>query len=249
MPHWTLAMGFLEEGRGGQADRARRYRVAKLIWIFAFVAALSIGAGLPRAAWGFEGSLWHYTYEPNACGDTARTVDPLNIVFVGAVTWAQVDEHWTHHLLWGSTDSGSPQSILDRGGRCVLVGRQLATADADADDRLHARLFNYGYAFEPDGVGTGYHVHVGAHHDLRGYEPFEPFEPCHWVTSEGYNATRNDVASSFTGPLSSEPHRLIAWKRWGNVEPMVQECEGGEHRSALSDGWVPYIDASASPPS
>jgi len=221
--------------------KLRRVSFLRRIWTFVFVGALVVGGLLPHAvsAQTEPGSFWHYTYPPNRCGGS-DPVDPINIVFVGAPTWETVDEHWAHHLLWGSTDSGSAQSAYKHSGACGGVVRQRATADSDADDRLHARMFEFGYADEPDGVGSGDHIHVGAHHDARGYDPDE----CHYVPPGGFNSTRNDVVGSFTGMLGGgvfdEAHELIKWSYWNNSEPMAQECGGG---SSMSDGWVAYIGA------
>jgi len=206
----------------------------------AVLGVLAIGAVLPHAAWA-QGGTWQYTYPPNGpCTSIPDVIDPINIVFVGAPDWETVDSHFDHHLLWGSTDSGSLQSAQDATGACAGVARQRATADSSSSDRLHARMFEYGYGYESGG-GDGWHIHVSAHHDLTVQDASG--DDCHAVPPDGFNSTRDSVLNSFTdGYPFFGAHVFIKWADWGNTKP-IEQCNG---EPSASDGHVAFISAQGS---
>lgn len=220
-----------------RVGRRLRRRVAKRLWILAVVGALAIAAVLPQAARA-QGQVFQYTYPPGSpCATIADLIDPINVVFVGAPDWETVDPHFPEHLFWGSVDSGSPQDALDSTYTCRGVARQIATAGSDSSDRLHARLFEYGYGYEPGG-GDGWHIHVAAHHDLTVQDASG--DDCHAVPPNGFNETRNLIVNGFTdGYPFGEAHRYIKLADWGNRRPKMQ-CNG---ELAASDGLVAFLDA------
>jgi len=226
--------------RKSHLGRRGRGRISTL----AVFGALAIGAIAPAHAWA-QGASWQYTYPPNGpCTSIPNAIDPINIVFVGAPDWETVDSHFEHHVFWGSTDSGSLQSAPDATGACAGVARQRATGDSSSSDRLHARMFEYGYGYESGGA-DGWHIHVGAHHDLT-YDRFPSGigDTCHYVPPDGFNTTRDNLLNGFTqGYPFAGAHLFIKWADWGNEAVLLQECTGG---AAASDGHVAFISAQGS---
>jgi len=167
--------------------------------------------------------------------------DPINVVFVNALFTQQVDDHWQDHLpSWTTASASTNQFATDESGGCVPMDRERADGGNLALSRFHARMVPYGYGYDADPDATGYHVHVGAHHEEQGanFPAFPLLQvpvPCgHAISEDGFNRGRDEV---YTGFLRVN-HALLAWSEWGNTRSMRQ-CNG---RDVAADGWTVFFD-------
>lgn len=230
MRRFIADLGGLFSGSPVGSRSARCWAVSRLLLIAGpLLVLMSPSAAIAQ---GFPHMYSHPAGGP--CSSTDTAVDPVTVVFVGAPSWPSLDEHFGHHLFWGSVDSGGSQSIQDTNFACRDVARQRATDDEGSSDRLHARIFEYGIGYE-SGVRTDWHLHVTPHHDIRLVSP-----SCHTIPEDGFTQPRDNVVSGFySGYPFSGGHELLKWAYWGN-DKMIEKCGG---RRAGSDGWVAFLDA------
>lgn len=175
---------------------------------------------------------WAYSYNGGCPAD--EEVDPINLVFVGTPSWQELDWHWTEHLPgWNFQSNDTEQYMFNQYNQCVGQFNERATDDDGADQRLHARIFPYGYQVaEPNGLGNGWHLHVTPHHDVPG----GTWGCKHRVPPSGFIYARDEVLWAFID------HYPIKTEWWGNTKSIPQ-C-GGDAESAGSDGWVSYVSIS-----
>lgn len=195
----------------------------------ALIAATAIALAVvtaPKA--GAQGLPFMYTYNTVFCGDLSETVDPVNLVFLSAPSWIDVDRHWGEHLAgWSwSNSSDVKMNTFDSSQACRGMQAERGTGGDLDPQRSHARMMEFGYVVESASYNTGWHVHASAHAESFSFE-------CGKHVTYDYNWTRNDIASQF----NLGGHTIIDWQWWGNDEPQWR-CNGSE---VASDGFAPYI--------
>lgn len=161
-----------------------------------------------------QGAPHTYTYRDNSCGP-AVAADPINIVFVNTLFTQEVDDHWQAHFPSWTTASDTPnQFATNDSGACVTMGRERADGGNLDWSRYHARMTQWGWGTEPVLSASGWHVHIGAHHEEQGFLTFPqpPVPVGHVISEDGFNRARNEVYYGF-----AEHHPVIAWISWGNT--------------------------------
>jgi hypothetical protein len=214
--------------------------VVKLHVAVVAIAVVAVVAGSTHAASAQNGQHWQYSYGTAFCEQSP--IDPVNMVFVGAYSWYQVDEAFGWHLPDWSWSSSTPnQTGVDRNAACKSMSGERATGSGSALTRSHIRFLEYGYTeAEPDPDSRGYHVHGTAHHDGVGIASFctddggcDSWYCGHAVSENGYNTTRDGITDGFI----AAGYQILKFDRWDNARPM-QQCDGTWQQS---DGWVDYI--------
>lgn len=225
----------------GRLTRRRVLARATLVWL-AWVAIALLPVLTVQTAPAYGDAQWQYF---SGASDCSQRTDPINVVFVGTSDSGIIDGHWRLHLwTWGYMGQwpwtekplyGQNEHLV-----CHATARTRADGSPLSHDRYHARMFEFGWATEPDGIGGGWHVHVGAHREVYGWRSnatlgFLPGICGHAVAPNGFNEGKWRVDKGFL----DGGHRRLKVANWGNTYPALQ-CNG---RSVQGDGYLSYLSA------
>jgi len=184
-----------------------------------------------------------YSFKGSTCS-SMNYVDPITVVFKGASSAQQVEQHAADHGYWTYHD-GSSQLMFSYGYCYGMDGESNSEPGPPFQgEQYHMRLWE-AKDFNGNPLCTDPYVLATPHHEDWGAPQIGCGDSGHSVYDNkthppgGFNGARDDIIKNWVGP-----HDLLEWQYWGNIQPFRQSKGYGVLNGcwwARADGWVAII--------